>query len=296
MCPYLQRTESGKHSAETADDMPQDVLDNLDKLEQAHLLAQQAERCLRRGRPDLASRRYEEIKALCPGSRYDRLATQQLQSMRGASPSGELAEPIRATRTEHLLNTGPKPKCVEEQVAELLEECQRAYADGRYRKAARLARRALVLDPECVAARALVAKTERLFHLTGRPKTAAPVGIQPSLPPADPTTAEALDRVLRETGEPTAKDAADTEESGVRYRDANGKLVAVPSPEARALKKALRDLIDVLQEGACIDANGGRVQCEVHFGGKMYRVSSDPIGNLRWVVVPIDDGKAAKKR
>lgn len=59
----------------------------------------------------------------------------------------------------------------EVQVAELLEACQRAFTGGRYVEAEKLARQAKKLDPECVAANALVYRTHLLIQLQDTQKT-----------------------------------------------------------------------------------------------------------------------------
>src|SRR5262249_34735260 len=56
------------------------------------------------------------------------------------------------------------PLPLEAQVAELLEACQRAVADGEYAKARQLAERAVALDPECMAANALLLRSHLLTH------------------------------------------------------------------------------------------------------------------------------------
>src|SRR5262249_20821041 len=57
-------------------------------------------------------------------------------------------------------------------VAELLEACQRALADGRHGEARDLAVRALALDPSCIAAKALVIQTHAFSHCHATTETA----------------------------------------------------------------------------------------------------------------------------
>jgi tetratricopeptide (TPR) repeat protein len=94
--------------------------------------------------------------------------------------------------------------CTEQQVAELLEDCQRALADGHYRKAAKLARQAQALDPECVAANALVFKTHLLIQVQEKARAekkkpgiiGALVPLCPHMPAIDPAIVEDLERAL----------------------------------------------------------------------------------------------------
>ncbi|MGE3803535.1 MAG: hypothetical protein AB7K24_02555 [Gemmataceae bacterium] len=123
----------------------------------------------------------------------------------------------------------PVVKTVEELVAELLESCQRALAEGRLQEAEMMAQQAQMLDPDCVAAHALVYKTHLLIQIAdqiqkdaeeqeemyqgcgrgyygnpcGRPKAITngdcrqPIIIDIELPPVDPDITDALGKVER---------------------------------------------------------------------------------------------------
>lgn len=136
------------------------ILENLIKLERARRCYYRAEGYREIGRFDLASLYYEKAKLLCPGSRFDQLATTKLRAIYAGIFAGAAEE---AEEPEQPQARSPMTR-VEEQVAELLEECQRAYADGRYREAAGLAKRAQRLDPDCMAAQSLLDKSRQAIQ------------------------------------------------------------------------------------------------------------------------------------
>lgn len=156
-CPYL-RERAARRAAPAAgpDDLSESIFENLDKLEQARKCYFRAEGYRKTDRPAAASLYYERAKYLCPGSRFDRLASERLRALyagAGAGAAEEAEEPPSK-------RSGPGDTGVpaEVRVAELLEASQRAYADGRYAEAAALARQASRLDPGCAAARALAVR------------------------------------------------------------------------------------------------------------------------------------------
>jgi hypothetical protein len=78
-CPYLRESCMRKKQSPTeAVSLPGSVLENLDKLTQAQVLWGQAEGCLRQGDYGTACSYYARIQKLCPGSSYERMATEQL--------------------------------------------------------------------------------------------------------------------------------------------------------------------------------------------------------------------------
>ncbi|HMC63386.1 MAG TPA: hypothetical protein VKI65_00450, partial [Gemmataceae bacterium] len=156
-CPYLkQKAAEAEAATRESPGLVNSVLDNLNKLLEAEKLYRRAERCRRHGETDKACHWYEVVQHLCPGSRYDRLSAKRLKKLH-AVQDAEAAEMEAEEST-----AAPIP--IEAQVAELLEACQRALADGRCGEARDLADRALALDPACVAAKALVIKTHALSH------------------------------------------------------------------------------------------------------------------------------------
>src|SRR5262245_28288048 len=156
-CPYLkQKAAEAEAPGHESPGLVNSVLDNLNKLLEAEKLYRRAERCRRHGDTDKACHWYEVVQHLCPGSRYDRLSAKRLKELH-AVQDAEAAE----MEAEECSAT---PIPIEAQVAELLEACQRALADGRYGEARDLADRALALDPACVAAKALVIKTHAFSH------------------------------------------------------------------------------------------------------------------------------------
>jgi hypothetical protein len=100
-CPYRPQTAVVR-PAPSWDALPleRSVLDNLRRLEEAQRLYRQAESYRRRGEREQACRCYEQVRALCPGSRYDaqaRACLQRLSAEAGAEtspPAGEEQEPV----------------------------------------------------------------------------------------------------------------------------------------------------------------------------------------------------------
>ncbi len=89
-CPYLRerRTHKKPEPAGTVS-ASGSVLENLDKLAQAQVLWRRAEACRRRGDDEAALSYYARIQKLCPGSSYERMATQQMSvfQARGLFPT-----------------------------------------------------------------------------------------------------------------------------------------------------------------------------------------------------------------
>jgi tetratricopeptide (TPR) repeat protein len=191
-CPYLREKISREQEAPLpASAMPGTVLENLNKLEQAAQLYRQAGSCRRAGRTDEARDCYESIHELCPGSRYDRLAGEKLQTIEaGQSPpateaAGEEEEvpgpchgkPGYGLKKGATHDDRQSALDVEGQVTVLLERCQDAFNAGQYAEADTLARRALALSPEKVAGHPLVYKLHLLTLLRGGPpKIVRPFG------------------------------------------------------------------------------------------------------------------------
>ncbi|OAI39347.1 hypothetical protein AYO40_05880 [Planctomycetaceae bacterium SCGC AG-212-D15] len=190
-CPYLREKEAAQNAAKSAPPSLGTPLENLQKLTEARKLLDRAQRCADEGNIREAQDLYRQIHELCPGSPLDRMAREQIGQV--TPPGTKAAEVIDA-----------KPPCIDEQVAELLEDCQRALADGHYRKAARLARQAQALDPECVAANALVFKAHLLIQVQEKARGArvrtTPVGavvpLVPHMPEVDPALVQALEQSL----------------------------------------------------------------------------------------------------
>ncbi|GIW82949.1 MAG: hypothetical protein KatS3mg105_4756 [Gemmatales bacterium] len=89
----------------------------------------------------------------------------------------------------------------EARIHQLLEACHQALKEGRYDDAERLADKAKAIDPECVAAHALVYKTHLLAQIEAkqrqrRLRRAEAVNRRLHLPPLDPVTVDALNKML----------------------------------------------------------------------------------------------------
>ncbi len=137
------------------------VTDNLQKLQQARVLLDQADHCRRMGQAESARHIYERVRELCPGSRYAQMAGRRLQLIQ--------AHPVPPSR-EALLQTsenGPpvipggsfsggqwiwtgQAKTEEcSRVQDCLERYWQACAEGRLAEATQWAVQALALDPAC---------------------------------------------------------------------------------------------------------------------------------------------------
>src|SRR5205823_14841386 len=108
------------------------------RLERARKAYLRAEGYRKTGKVDFASLFYEKAKFLCPGSRFDYLSSVQLRTIYAAVGTGSTEA---GEEQPDLYRRGERDagKCLEEEVAELLEACQRAYADGRFHEAAEFA-------------------------------------------------------------------------------------------------------------------------------------------------------------
>jgi tetratricopeptide (TPR) repeat protein len=173
-CPYLrEKTDQEQAARPPESPSPGTVSENLGKLEQAARLYRQAEFYRRTGHPDTALWYCQRVQALCPGSRYAFLAgkmAQAIQAQPAAEATGEEQESLPPGQPPE--GSGPSPddplqSCAraEGSVARLLERCERAYGAGHFAEAEALARRAIMLDPESVAAHPLVYKLHVLTLL-----------------------------------------------------------------------------------------------------------------------------------
>lgn len=159
-CPYLRQLGKGATVAPTtAAELKTGVLENLERLARARAAYQAGEAALIRGQDDGARQEFEAVGRLCPGSRYDRMAAARLRTIQARSTSPPTEEAGAEEQDEPPQVCVPREGRVEGRVAEFLEAGQRAYAEGHYRQARELASGALALDPACVAAQTLVART-----------------------------------------------------------------------------------------------------------------------------------------
>jgi tetratricopeptide (TPR) repeat protein len=182
-CPYLLQEAARQQPAPSGSQAPGSVLENLEKLEHAAEVYRRAESYRRRGRVEEARGCYQSIRDLCPGSHLAGLANDRLKHL----PTGETKSAGEAaSEEEEVPPPAPKEKKPEKhssarsvgsRVSGLLERCQRAVAAGRYAEAETLARRAIALDPDTVAASPLVYKLHLLRQLRD--------GLAAMVPPPD---------------------------------------------------------------------------------------------------------------
>jgi len=159
--------EEGKHAVASAD-APTTVTYNLQKLDQARKLMNQADFYRRAGQPGPARYYYEMVQQLCPGSRYAQLAERRLDHLsdKQAARAPELVRPNpspmpvsdqrgevltikngKVIKTRVFVN-GPELKN-DPKVSEYLTNYWQACAEGRLSEATQWAVQALALDPAC---------------------------------------------------------------------------------------------------------------------------------------------------
>ena len=204
-CPYLKMKmlRPTAPPAPVADCTP---LDNLRKLRQARRLLEQAEYYARTGHPAAADALYRRVKALCPGSRYDDLASERMEKMHAGTSTGtgqaESEEPA-ADKPQSRAVPMPPVGCAE-RVEDLLQQCHQALRAGDRVLGLKCALQARRLDPEGFAAHPLVVRL-RLLEQLGDPCPAGRVaaggargvllGLRPVLPPVDAGVVQALEKL-----------------------------------------------------------------------------------------------------
>ena len=128
-----------------------DVLTNLQSLLEAEALFQVAERLHEEGKLTEALVCYNLVSKLCPGSQIDARARTA-----GDKVLGKLLGGDNSGTTQDHANVGRCNAGISVQVDCLIKACRLAVEAGRYQKAVELAREVYALDPERVAADALV--------------------------------------------------------------------------------------------------------------------------------------------
>lgn len=285
-CPFVQQKQAKRVMPATPPAFG-NALDNLQKLEQAEKMLENAEECVRAGMTDQACALFRQIHLVCPGSRIDRVASQHCEALnaRLAEARMLLADALRCVLTQRYdeavaiyqklevvcpksiyaqiaaehqgmiqyLGLGQQPAsgaeessdaqptCVAERVAELLEDCQRAIADGRYDEAAKLAKKAQKLDHDCVAANALVFKTHLLIQLqekqnqgvrVKRATRGACVPLCPHMPPIDPAVVRDLERAV-EAAQEARRQAEASQVEEAEPKDQQEDSPGDDAPQAR---------------------------------------------------------------
>jgi hypothetical protein len=127
------------------------VSDNLEKLQHARALMEQAEHCRRMGQTESAQHIYEKVQELCPGSRYAQLARRRLNLLTAKqatrAPESVTPRPMLVSEYMKLKNT-PEFKR-DQEVSDYLSQYWKACAEGRMSEAVQWAVQALALDPAC---------------------------------------------------------------------------------------------------------------------------------------------------
>jgi hypothetical protein len=130
---------------------PGTVTDNLQKLEHARALMEQADHCRRGGQIEAARHIYERVRELCPGSRYAQIAARRLTRL--PAQDGDQSVEVLTIKDGHVLKTsallsGSEPK-TDAKVSEYLSQYWQACAEGRLAEATQWGVQALALDPAC---------------------------------------------------------------------------------------------------------------------------------------------------
>jgi hypothetical protein len=209
-CPYVRQQAAAAQTPVCSTPLPGNVLENMDKLEEARQTLEQADHCRRTGHLVAACHSYEQIHRLCPGSRYDQSAMQHLSEIRS-----ELASRY-APRQEKPSAEEAEAAPVASQVATLMQQYQMFFKQGMYSEAQRCAVQARALDPECAPAAAAIAIVKMVLQqqaLTHSATPSCPMR-EPELPQVDPHLAGDMDVILIEAGEtPQARHEVHVEET-----------------------------------------------------------------------------------
>jgi Flp pilus assembly secretin CpaC len=129
-CPCPAKPADKARPATETTTLARAVEEQVEKFEAARTAYRKAEQYRRAGRTELASRKYEEVRQLCPDTHQAELATQRLREMDEPRGTTEESEPPLS-------------------IAELVKEYHEACAAGRLEEARKLAAAALARDPAC---------------------------------------------------------------------------------------------------------------------------------------------------
>jgi general secretion pathway protein D len=179
---------------------PATVTDNLQKLQQAQALLEQADHCRRMGQTESALHIYEKVQRLCPGSRYAQMAARRLMRLQAQDEeksqevlsfvnghltktrvlasdlNGHVTKPFgnavfvpagsdglqSPRQVTHVLTSDSEPK-MDPKVSEYLTHYWQACAEGRMSEATQWAIQALALDPACFS-KARDAGSKKTIH------------------------------------------------------------------------------------------------------------------------------------
>jgi hypothetical protein len=128
-CPAPKAVEKAKPATDPTT-LARAIEEQMEKFEAARAAYRKAEQYRRAGRSELACRKYEEVRQLCPGTRQAEMAAERLGEMQEQRGATEESEPPLS-------------------VAELVKEYHQACAAGRMAEARKWAAAALARDPAC---------------------------------------------------------------------------------------------------------------------------------------------------
>src|SRR5262249_52534343 len=128
-CPASKDAELAKAALDPTA-LARAIEDQMEKFDAARAAYRKAEQYRRAGRTEMACRKYEEVRQLCPGTHQAEMAAERLGELLEQRGAMEESEPPLS-------------------VAELVKEYHQACAAGRTDEARRLAAAALARDPAC---------------------------------------------------------------------------------------------------------------------------------------------------
>ena len=280
-CPYLNRQAAEKSAPLDPTRRPVSVLENLEKLQQAEPLYEQAEHDRQTGHLDAARATYELVRTLCPGSRLDELAAQRLGELQAQRrPDTVPFVPLEAEEEEVPLS----PSAVEELPAP-------------EPVGTRLRVDLPPLDPRLIdALEQLLAETgdpemPKLIIQDQEPAPAEPADADPGLGwPLAPIDPELANQLAAEADLSPAEEAADA--------DKDEEAVPEVPPDWNAV---LREVLDAVHAGTCTEIDFSnldhlRVQCQRQVGGVLVHIIIDDEGYWRCTVVSLIPGTGGDLR
>jgi Flp pilus assembly secretin CpaC len=128
-CPAPKAAEMARAALDPTT-LARAIEDQMEKIEAARSAYRKAEQYRRAGRIEMACRKYQEVRELCPGTRQAEMAAERLSELQEQRGATEESEPPLS-------------------VAELVKEYHQACAAGRMDEARKLAAVALARDPAC---------------------------------------------------------------------------------------------------------------------------------------------------
>ncbi len=284
-CPYLKQQAMPRPTlVPPLGDITRGVLENLQRLEEAQKLSRRAEQHRRRGQVEQACQCYEEVHRLCPGSRYDHQALNQLRQLEAAK-SGEGNTSV-GEEQEQVPPPKPKGQRLDKKPDAPSHEDAPASPDGE----TVLHFAVPLVDPQVVHALHLLRQLcpegagSRILLVVD-----APTGREKQ--EQDTRSHNPSDIVERATPnlflEPVGGEWLFRRNPGDAGTHEAASVTA--SPMDPNMTNLMRDWIEALQGGTCWDldispSQGLRVRCQLQLGPIAYRIVAEH-SKPHWVIV-----------